>query len=594
MAYRILILLALISSFALFPTALAGPPSRSGCASLQSLVDAALPGSTIDVPPCLYRETVTVRKPLTLDGHGAAEIRGSEAWTTWNQQANLWVSTNNVPQLGDENPYLGDGRCGVTANQLPSCVYREQVYFDGRPLQTTKPGSVPVSTQFSLDADRHVVLADDPTGHTVEVTTRPRWGVTASDGVTWKGFTMRHAASPIQRGGLSNDGYSDFTVSQSVLAQSHDSPLMLIGGSRITVQGNDVSGGGGFGIAGGQTIGAVVTDNKIHDNGLSTNPGWGAGGIKFGGVFQAQVLRNEVYRNPFGIWCDVACRDFTATSNRVHDNPYGGIQFEVSDGATIRSNAVWGNGFGRPSWGWGAGILVQTSANAEVSGNIVAWNYAGISVIDLNRKDAPATLTGNSVFNNVVVRQIVSGDFWANQLLFANDDSGGVAIAASPPRFSGNYLWADQSEPQFSPVRFTYANVAWSHLAQFASKTGDTASRYLSSDDAYNTLRFAGMPTGVVPPPPTPTPTATATSTATPTQTPTATPTLTPTATSTPTDTPTPTATPTFTPTSTPTPSPTPTLTPTPTPTPVCYAMVHRGDQEWWSQQPDAFCGVAS
>src|SRR5687767_9351557 len=39
--------------------------------SLQSLIDAAPRGSVVDVAPCIYRETVTIRRPLTLRGNGA-------------------------------------------------------------------------------------------------------------------------------------------------------------------------------------------------------------------------------------------------------------------------------------------------------------------------------------------------------------------------------------------------------------------------------------------------------------------------------------------------------------------------------------------
>ena len=54
---------------------------------LQALVDAAATGATLDVPPCTYREMVRITKPLTLDGHGQAEIRGSDVWSDWTQVA---------------------------------------------------------------------------------------------------------------------------------------------------------------------------------------------------------------------------------------------------------------------------------------------------------------------------------------------------------------------------------------------------------------------------------------------------------------------------------------------------------------------------
>jgi len=524
------------------------------CGSLQTLTDAAAPNSTLDVPPCLYRETVTIRQPITLDGHGQAEIRGSNVWTAWTQNsAGLWVSTNNVPQLGDERPYLADGRCGPASAPTLGCVYREQVYLDGAPLQLIAPNTTPALGQFALDSARHVVLADDPTGRTVEVTVRTRWLRTASNGVSVRGFVMRHASSPLQQGGLSNDGFDDFTIADSVLAQSHDAPVMLIGGRNAQVLRNDISSGGAFGVAGGQTIGVLVQSNTIHDNGTLANPGWGAGGLKLGGVQSATVDDNDVARNPFGVWCDVHCSAFVATRNRVHDNPQGGLQFEISTDGTIRSNAVWGNGFGRANWGWGAGILVQSSGQVEVDHNTVAWNYSGISDIILSRPDKPADQSGVRIHDNLILRQITaSGGFWSNQLLFANDDQAGRLIGPAAPSFAGNLVWADQPEPNVLPVRYTFANVAWSRLGPFMSKTADTSSRYLSDAEAYTALQTAGIPTGPIPAPPTNTPTLT------------------------------------------PTPTDTSTLTPTPTatPTPACYVLVQRGltATPYPVQRADAAC----
>jgi hypothetical protein len=45
-------------------------------------VDEASKGNTVDLPDgCVYRESVTIKKPITLKGGPDAEIRGSEVWT---------------------------------------------------------------------------------------------------------------------------------------------------------------------------------------------------------------------------------------------------------------------------------------------------------------------------------------------------------------------------------------------------------------------------------------------------------------------------------------------------------------------------------
>jgi endoglucanase len=64
-------------------------------ASLQSLVDAAPSGATVLVPACTYRETVTLGKPITLDGQGKAIIDGDNTRHRW-----AWIGSSDVTIRG--------------------------------------------------------------------------------------------------------------------------------------------------------------------------------------------------------------------------------------------------------------------------------------------------------------------------------------------------------------------------------------------------------------------------------------------------------------------------------------------------------------
>src|SRR5439155_24195473 len=100
-------------------------------------------------------------------------------WTGWRRDKSTSVSDLTVPAL----PAAGnhDGRCGEATER---CILPQQVFVDGQALYPVGAGVTPTSGQFGLDNARHVVLADDPTGHGVEVSTRQHWIVTQSDGVT--------------------------------------------------------------------------------------------------------------------------------------------------------------------------------------------------------------------------------------------------------------------------------------------------------------------------------------------------------------------------------------------------------------------------
>src|SRR5262249_44866685 len=95
-------------------------------ASLQALIDAAPAGATLLVPAGVYRERIVVTKPLTLDGQGRAEIRGSDIWTAWQQTGVTWQSMLSVPAF----PVDSGGPSYTDAFQA---THPEQVFVDGAP-----------------------------------------------------------------------------------------------------------------------------------------------------------------------------------------------------------------------------------------------------------------------------------------------------------------------------------------------------------------------------------------------------------------------------------------------------------------------------
>jgi hypothetical protein len=359
------------------------------------------------------------------------------------------------------------------------------VFLDGRPL--LQVAADPGPGQFAVDGARRVLLADDPTGRTVEVTVRPYWVVGRAAGVTVRGFTMKHAAAPAQRGGIDNLGFRDWTVARNVLSDAHGGVVGLRDASGLQLLDNDIFRGGLLGVASGGTTGLVVRGNRIHDNNTeAAHSDWEAAGMKMGYSQGTLIEGNEVWGNDgLGIWCDISCTDFTARGNRVHHNAYTGIAFEISDGAKITGNAVWENGWAKPGWGWGAGITIASSANAEVWGNTVAWNGDGIAVISQNRGDAPATV-GTFVHDNVIVGAAET------TLLGWFQDWGGILHAAgSDNRGAGNAYWGPAPEPAWP--RFEWATVVQT-LAEFNATPGEEGGRYLSAAAKDQALGAAGVP----------------------------------------------------------------------------------------------------
>jgi hypothetical protein len=472
----------------------------TGCPqTLQSLIDAAAPGGVVSVPPCIYRETARIEKPLTLAGQPGAEIRGSDIWSSWARTGPSWTSLQTVPPL--QHSDNTDQKC---AEPTLRCLIPEQVFIDGQALYPVGTGPQPAPGQFALDPDRHVILADDPAGHLVEVTTRPRWINTRADNVTIQGLTMRHAGNDAQTGAISNDGHSNWTLQDNVLSDAHGGNVSIRDGLNINLLRNDISRGGNLGVSGYQFSQSLVQGNHLHDNGIDQfNRNWSTGGLKVTHVSDLTFDQNETDHNGAGMWCDEDCHNVTFSANRVHDNWIGGLLFEISEGGVFHDNLIWNNGWGPVGWVWGAGIIIASSANTEVFDNTLAWNGAGISVVDQTRPK-PFAPFGHYVHDNTIIRTQQKGaDFWANTLLAWTSDNGtGPGTLFDPKsnnRGAHNLYWDDQPEDIVNIARFAWYEGIGS-LSKFDQTPGDGGGRYLTNAEKNQVLQALDMPLS---PPPT-------------------------------------------------------------------------------------------
>ena len=472
-----------VGASAASPSPSVGEPTPG---TLQALVDAAAPGAVVTVPPGIYREQVSIDKPLTLRGDGA-EIRGSDVWSAWTIDGRYWQSQQSVP------PLEGGGFCIV-----PRCAWPEQVFVDGQPL--LQVAGEPRAGQFAVAPNRRVVLADNPAGHLVEVTVRERWLTVDAPDVTVEDLTMRHAASPPQHGALQAvPGADRLAVANVHLSDAHGALISFQGVTGASLRSSDLSRGGQLGVhAGGDgTTDLTIEGNRIADNNTEGfDPAWEAGGLKAAVSNGLRVTGNEVADNDgVGIWCDIDCRDFAVTENRVHGNTRAGIMFEISDGARIEGNVVWENGWGFPTWGWGAGILVSSSSDATVRGNLLAWNADGISVISQARDRAGGDAVRNvSVVDNTVLADAASGFL----LAWLQDWSGPMYATDSGNTGDGNRFWHATPEP--SHCRFEWSDCIDS-IGAFSTTPGGRQSTYLSDDEAHAALADAGVPATPVPHP---------------------------------------------------------------------------------------------
>jgi parallel beta-helix repeat protein len=477
-----------------FFLAFAGPGyGVESCPSLQALVDSALPGAVVQVPPCIYRERIVITKPLILDGQGTAEIRGSDIWSSnWSLTDGRWVH-DGAPALPKS---FGTCRSGTQRCQWP-----EQVFYDGQPL--LQVASAPVSGQFSVENGK-IVIADIPTDHTVEVTVRPSWVVVRSNDVTIQGFSMKHAGDPAQIGAIYAEGFSNLTIKDCVLSDAHGLMVSFKSGSGFKLLNNALFRGGGQGGGASAARDVLIQGNHFHHNNTEDfSPKWSAGGSKNAQLDGFIFDNNEVDHNGGpGVWCDIDCINVVISNNRVHDNEQQGIFFEISNGAKIYANKAWNNGWGFYEWCYGADIVSSSSRNVEIFGNVVAWSPRGIAALSQNR-------LGHAVVDNIFIHtNVIVQNTRTLALLFCQDFNGTLFDPASNNRGALNLFWFPDPEGQYG--RFGWANKAIRFLAEFnATPGGGGNSRYLTDEQKNLALVAAGIPPeppGSPPAPPAPPP----------------------------------------------------------------------------------------
>jgi parallel beta-helix repeat protein len=375
---------------------------------------------------------------------------------------------------------------GPAATDAATCPSSLQGLIDGASSGATI--TVPACTfHESVSIRKPITL--HATGATVDGdNTRTTGVIVYADGVTIDGLTVTRVHQSDSHVGAINVQAADrFTFSNGVARDSSSVCLALHGATNARILDSELTGCGKEGYFLNNVADSLFRGNRIHHNNMNLAADWfvEAGGGKTMASRRVTFDGNEVAwnRGP-GIWFDVGSQDVTVTGNHVHDNDREGIFFEVSSGAVISGNAVWDNGFGFATWGWGAGISISSSDGAKVSGNTVAWNARGISVISQARQLSPHdhnTVSGNTVVSGSGSR--VAGWY--------DDHGGSLYAAANANTGHDNRYWVGTAEP--SDLRFEW-NGGHRTLAAYNGTPGEEGATYLSTTDRNAALGAAGIP----------------------------------------------------------------------------------------------------
>jgi hypothetical protein len=145
--------------------------------------------------------------------------------------------------------------------------------------------------------------------------------------------------------------------------------------------------------------GVAIEHSEIaFNNTRQLDPGYDAGGTKFGGTADMVVRHNEVHDNyGSGLWFDGYNTNANVYGNVVYDNYRWGIFWELSyGGARIHDNVLTGNGIGDGSLtGHNAQLVVAnsdgTAGGIEIYDNVIRGSAYPVSIIDSSTRPIRTT-----------------------------------------------------------------------------------------------------------------------------------------------------------------------------------------------------------
>ncbi len=260
----------------------------------------------------------------------------------------------------------------------------------------------------------------------------------SADDVVIRNLEIRNYDSNKQRGAIDADG-GDWTVEGCDIHHNAAVGVRLSSGTP-TVRFNRIHHNYQLGINVPHSVNGLIEGNEISYNNFEQdyNWGWEAGGSKFWSTTNLTVRGNWSHHNHGpGLWTDHDNIGLIYENNLIEDNFANGIFHEIGYDAIIRNNTIRRNGFGHDAWLWGAGIVIASSQNVEVYGNLVEDNYNGITMTQQNRGSGeygPYVARNNYVHDNVIIDSGLTG---------AAEDIAGNKIYDDNNRFENNDYYGD-------------------------------------------------------------------------------------------------------------------------------------------------------
>ena len=376
---------------------------------VMDLVRRSPAGTTFRLQGGVYRlQSIIPKEGDAFIGEPGAILNGAQLLTAFARADSLWTVGVQVTQRSSYRGECWEGH--------PACTYPEDLFLDNKPLMRVESVSDVGPGKWYLDySEQKLYLADDPTGHAVEISLKPFAIGGDAPNIRVEGLTIEKYASTAGDGaveGISSSGHlsQNWIVKNNIVTLNHGEGIRV--GDGMQVLANKALENGQMGLGGSGTNGLVDGNEIAHNNYAGYKYDWEAGGTKFAFTHNLVVRNNYVHDNVGpGLWTDLENENTLYEHNHTSSNRAAGIQHEVSYRAVIRDNVIENDGFSdyRKTAPWyGAGIVIAGSSDVEVYGNTVKNCMNGIVGTqpqrELSHRGMPYLLQNLYVHDNVIIQ----------------------------------------------------------------------------------------------------------------------------------------------------------------------------------------------
>jgi hypothetical protein len=296
-----------------------------------------------------------------------------------------------VPKQTQQGPRGGPRVCDPG---WEGCQYPEDLFFDDVPYKHLFSQTMPSigANEWWFDYNAHVIyFRDDPTGHNVETSVQNNAFGGPANNILIQYLTVEKFANMYPVGAIAvYHGNNQLTQGTSWVVANCEVRLNhgfgIRTSYRLHVVNNYIHDNGQNGIAGGMATPSepanqsanseiLIQGNTINHNDYAHfNPGFGAGGIKFGGTSGVVLRGNTIEHNEgAAIHFDESSDNEFVDGNLIVDNSdASALEQELGEGkSTFRNNIVLRNGAKVNANNWVYQIAVRASSGVHAYCNVI-------------------------------------------------------------------------------------------------------------------------------------------------------------------------------------------------------------------------------